>query len=151
MDNYHELQCHQCGYAEQCSPDEILTRLHGIGMLRREKEPADELVWELFRTAARSFACPQCGVTGLGVVAVEDFDSGLLATRRCERCSQVIPAERVELFPDSRLCISCQQKQEAGDTGADVEYCERCGGVMEIRSTQAGIRRYRMVCSECGR
>jgi hypothetical protein len=30
-------------------------------------------------------------------------------TRPCERCGKEIPAERVEVLPDTRLCLECSQ------------------------------------------
>jgi RNA polymerase-binding transcription factor DksA len=29
--------------------------------------------------------------------------------RRCERCSQPIPAERLGAVPDAKLCVGCQE------------------------------------------
>ena len=31
-------------------------------------------------------------------------------TRPCERCGKEIPPERVEVLPDTRLCLECSQK-----------------------------------------
>ena len=28
-------------------------------------------------------------------------------TRPCQRCAVAIPAERIEVLPDTRLCIEC--------------------------------------------
>jgi hypothetical protein len=30
-------------------------------------------------------------------------------TRPCERCGKEIPAERVEVLPDTRLCLECSR------------------------------------------
>ena len=30
-------------------------------------------------------------------------------TRPCERCGKEMPAERVEVLPDTRLCLECSQ------------------------------------------
>jgi RNA polymerase-binding transcription factor DksA len=32
--------------------------------------------------------------------------------RRCERCSQPIPAERLEAVPDATLCLRCKGHEE---------------------------------------
>ena len=31
-------------------------------------------------------------------------------TRPCERCGEMIPAERVEALPETRLCIKCSRE-----------------------------------------
>lgn len=36
-------------------------------------------------------------------------------TRACERCKKMIPPERLEAVPQSRLCVACSQKV-GGDT-----------------------------------
>lgn len=35
-----------------------------------------------------------------------------MTTRPCASCGQMIPAERIELLPDTRLCVACST--EAG-------------------------------------
>jgi hypothetical protein len=30
--------------------------------------------------------------------------------RPCERCKQMIPPERIEAMPDTRLCVKCSQE-----------------------------------------
>ncbi|QOV91213.1 TraR/DksA C4-type zinc finger protein [Humisphaera borealis] len=30
-------------------------------------------------------------------------------TRPCERCGTMIPPERIEILPDTRLCVACSQ------------------------------------------
>ena len=37
-------------------------------------------------------------------------------TRPCQRCGQEIPAERIEVLPDTRLCLKCSQ-----DMGGEFE------------------------------
>jgi hypothetical protein len=31
------------------------------------------------------------------------------ASRPCERCGRVIPIERIEVFPETRLCVECSK------------------------------------------
>jgi hypothetical protein len=31
------------------------------------------------------------------------------ATRPCQRCGKPIPAERIEVLPDTRLCVDCSK------------------------------------------
>ena len=71
--------------------------------------------------------------------------------RRCDDCGQAIPRERLELFPQSRLCVACQSRDEKGERPVEVEYCPRCGSAMELApSRTSGITRYRLVCRSCG-
>jgi hypothetical protein len=30
-------------------------------------------------------------------------------TRPCQRCGSIIPAERIEVVPDTRLCVECSK------------------------------------------
>jgi hypothetical protein len=91
---------------------------------------------------------------GLTATPVEDeFDDEAwgAVVRRCTSCKQVIPAERVELFPDVTLCVQCQRVDEAGGTADTPDYCPRCGAIMTTQMhTGSGITRYRMTCSGCG-
>lgn len=31
------------------------------------------------------------------------------SSRPCERCGELIPPERIEVLPDTRLCVKCSQ------------------------------------------
>ncbi len=31
-------------------------------------------------------------------------------TRPCERCGAMLPSERIEALPDTRLCVGCSQQ-----------------------------------------
>lgn len=67
----------------------------------------------------------------------------------CEVCGKMIPAERLAVFPDSKVCAACQGKLDRGESVGNVEYCPRCGSPMTLRPTRgAGIMRYQMVCSQ---
>ena len=37
-------------------------------------------------------------------------------TRPCQRCGKAIPAERIEILPDTRLCLACSK-----ETGGEFE------------------------------
>lgn len=152
MAQHWEADCPKC--RASFAPD-LLQRiawLRSIGKLRQEAKPERELVDELFRTSAEQFACQRCQGRGLELNLVDDEDDedwGM--ARRCEDCGQPIPRERLELFPQTRLCVACQSRDERGDRPAEIEYCPRCGSVMKLaQSRGAGITRYRMVCSACG-
>jgi predicted RNA-binding Zn-ribbon protein involved in translation (DUF1610 family) len=150
----YQLQCLQCGAQTLCGPEAMLARLHQAGMLRREKEPQADLVRELFLTAAGRFACPDCGAVGLRATPAEDeFTDGPGGSDRpCEACGRPIPAERIDLFPQTRLCVDCQRADESGLDRAPAEYCRRCGSVMLVRPRRGdGLAGYELVCPECRR
>ena len=71
---------------------------------------------------------------------------------RCSACDAVIPSERLEVFPHTKLCSACQATQEAGQIATDeVEYCSRCGGVMQLQQRRGqGLAGYQLVCGDCG-
>jgi RNA polymerase-binding transcription factor DksA len=147
-----ELQCPHCGASEVLDESGLIHRLQAEGMLRREKEPDWDLAEQLLRSRANDLSCRDCGATGLNVVSagrtyVDEWDDG----RNCERCGKVIPAERLEVFPDSRCCSACQQKSEQGDSGEEAEFCSHCGAVLKLRQSQRGLARYVMYCPDCGR
>lgn len=147
-----ELQCPHCGVSERLDELAVVHRLQAAGMLRREKEPDWELAEQLLRSRANDLSCSDCGVTGLNVLIVDRTDVDEWGDdRNCERCGKVIPTERLEVFPDSRLCSACQQKSEQGDSGEEAEFCSHCGAVLKLRQSQRGLARYVMVCPDCGR
>ncbi len=83
---------------------------------------------------------------------LEADDEAWGMARKCELCSGVIPAERIEIFPDTRLCVACQQRDERGEIAGAAEYCARCGSIMTLRQSRGtGITRYEMVCPVCAR
>ena len=117
----------------------------------REAGISVELIEELFRAAARKFTCPECGTTGLIVRAAareDDEDWGM--ARACDECGRPIARERLEIFPDTRLCVACEGSEDRGELTGPAEYCPRCGNLMTVRPTRtAGITRYKLACSKC--
>ena len=121
-------------------------------MLRREQEPDWDLAVQLFRSRVEQFQCPACSAEAMQVVTEADSrDDDWDEARSCGRCGKPISVERLEVFPDSRLCAACQQKSERGDTGDTPEFCSHCGAVLELRARRRGLSRYVMRCPECGR
>jgi predicted RNA-binding Zn-ribbon protein involved in translation (DUF1610 family) len=152
-DAYLELTCSACGQREVVGPLQMLERLRGAGMLKRDKEPDWELVRELFRSRAAAHACGNCGSAAV-VLKPQGEDDGedWGESRCCERCRAQIPAERLEIFPDTKLCAACQQTQDRVPDEADPEYCPRCGTIMQLRLSQSsGIAHYVMLCPSCRR
>jgi RNA polymerase-binding transcription factor DksA len=147
-----ELLCPHCGTREQLDEQTLLTRLQSEGMLRREKEPSWDLAVQLLRSRVDEFSCRDCYANGLRIEdrdhsRADDWDD----VRRCERCSEPIPSERLEVFPDSKLCSACQRKSEQGDSGEAAEFCSHCGAILTLQQSRRGLVHYVMRCPECGR
>ena len=59
-----------------------------------------------------------------------------------------IDPERVEALPGVKRCVACQNRDEAGVTMEEPEYCPQCGSLVEIRASRGpGITRYRRFCT----
>jgi hypothetical protein len=54
-------------------------------------------------------------------------------------------------LPQATLCAACQQKVDRGEPVGPAEYCSLCGGILVLKRTTKGIRRFVEVCSSCGR
>lgn len=147
-DDQLELRCPACGWNERSDLAQMRASLLRTGMLRRATDPEPSLVLELFRSSASKFACPQCDAA----VAVRDvYDTGWGDAPKCEACEQSIPAARLAAVPGAILCADCQQKVDRGEPVGPAEYCEHCGGIMVLKRTTQGIRRFVERCSECGK
>ena len=142
-----------CRASSQANLYDLIQRLRQLGMLLREPNPEPEFVESLATEATHRMACDQCGETGL--VHTEDegeFDEfDWPEAKACVACGQRIPPERLELFPRSERCASCQESADRGrPVGNDREFCDRCGDVLAMRSRQRGVTRYEMYCPGCG-
>ena len=151
MNHVASLACRQCSWTTLCSDLDIVAWLQRHGRLRRAEQPEADLTQEMFRVTADRFACPACGAVGLAVGdpdEADEWESG----RACDVCRQVIPPERLEVFPDTRVCAQCKDAEETGQSTEEPEYCPRCGAIMQLRSARgSGISRYQLVCPECGK
>lgn len=144
------LRCKQCAVERRWTEQQMLDRLQARGMLRRESDPAPEMLLELFKNVVADVPCQDCG--GLGAAVLDDWDDDWEDVVKCKGCNDVIPPERLEVFPDTKFCPKCQVSNEAGqDPGEDCDYCPRCGAVMSLsRKGGTGIARYQMSCGDCG-
>jgi predicted RNA-binding Zn-ribbon protein involved in translation (DUF1610 family) len=134
----------------------MLARLRELGMLRRDKDPSQDLVAELFASAAGRMVCPACDHQGLSVSEAEAEDEWDDETwnsgRSCTVCGQPIAAERLAAFPDAQRCVTCQQAADRGADQATPDYCPRCGTPMTLRPRRGrGLAGYEMVCPQCKR
>lgn len=143
---YANLTCRACGGCEHLDRREILARLREFGMLRKEADPAVELMGELLLAAADRLVCRECEAIGLKVELADD-EEGWGEGQDCEACGQPIPLERLEILPEATLCAACQEKVDAGEPVGH-EYCPKCGAPMMLKlSRRAGIARYEMACT----
>ncbi|TWT95857.1 Prokaryotic dksA/traR C4-type zinc finger [Botrimarina colliarenosi] len=145
------LSCSGCGWRTVCGPADIAARLRLVGQLRRDGEPDEAILAELLTDAAARMTCPGCKRIGLVVGdadRAEDGDDWQTAVL-CDRCRQPIDPERLEIFPESRRCVACQSRAEAGEPEPDEpDFCPRCGSLVELRvSRGGGLTRYKRFCT----
>lgn len=145
-----EFHCPACRHREVKDFTRTVESLRTSGMLRRVEHPEEALVMELIATSANRLRCSECGEAGLDISEAHDeFDRP--ESKNCERCGAQIPAERLEVFPDTNVCVKCQSTGEAGPSGDEPDFCPRCGGLMQMRQAGgSGLARYVMTCSDCG-
>lgn len=145
-----EFRCPACDHATFKDFAQTVATLRAAGMLRRVEHPDETLVGELLSASANRLRCSECGAAGLQVSEAHDeFDWP--EAKECERCGAEIPAERLEIFPDTTLCVKCQSAGESGVQSDAPEFCPRCGGLMQLRPAGgSGLARYVMKCSDCG-
>ncbi len=150
---YHDLVCTHCGERETLRPGQLLDRLRATGVLRRAKDPDPDEILELVRANLGKLTCPACERAGmkLEASATDDDAEAWGDPKPCEACGALIPAERLELFPNTTLCVACQQANERGEDTGPAEYCPYCGNVMQLRKARSGITRYVLECPSCRR
>ncbi len=121
-------------------------------MLKRDDQGDLDFLLQLASAARLRLLCPACGSGGLDFEPepADDWGSGAKA---CAACGAAIPAERLELFPDSDLCAACQQQVDRGQSpDQHDDYCPRCGTRMTVRQRRgSGIAGYEMICPACRR
>jgi hypothetical protein len=145
-----ELTCRNCGWRTVCGRDDAVARLRLIGLLRREREPDDELVATLLVESALRMTCPVCKEKQLWAQPSEnDDDNDWQTAVLCEISRQPIPPERLGAVPGAKRCAPCEAKAESGQLEeVEPEYCPHCGALLEVRfSRGSGITRYKRVCT----
>ena len=142
------LRCPACDWTELCDLVGMKAWLRALGMLRRDADPEPAMVVELFRTKREFFECPECE----SVLLIEKpSDEDWPETRTCNACGQPISAARLAAIPTATMCATCQEKTDRGEPTGEAEYCPYCGGIMVVRQAGAGLTRYVMRCSDCGK
>ena len=148
------LQCQRCGWRTVCSSAGIVRRLRTAGLLRRASNPSEDVIRELLVSNLNKLACDHCQQLGLiGTNAADsnddsDYGGDWQQAVVCEVCRKPIPPERVEIFPDARRCVACQDVADRGEDPDEPEFCEKCGALVELRvSRGGGITRYKRFCT----
>jgi DNA-directed RNA polymerase subunit RPC12/RpoP len=148
-----EAICVRCDNRERLDPLELIARLRKLGMLKRGDNADGQYLLQLAAAARDRLLCSACGGSGLSVQFAADRDEFESPSRPCAACGAAIPAERLELFPESELCAACQQRVDRGQSpDQHDDYCPRCGTRMVVRQRRgSGIAGYEMICPSCNR
>ncbi len=145
------VACLECGWQTTCGAEEIARRLRTVGQLKRATHPPEDLVAELLRVHACRLVCDSCAAVGLTVTLPVDDGEDTGDWQQavvCEVCRKPIPPERVEVFPDAKRCVACQDLADRGEEPEELEFCEKCGSLVELRvSRGGGITRYKRFCT----
>ena len=145
------LKCPACRKEEYLGLPQALKRLASLGMLKRQQSPAHELVLELLQNTLGQFSCSACGATGLTLEEDASWDEQLHGRRLCQQCATPIDPDRLEVFPDTELCVACQLGEESGNVSDEVDYCPHCGTPMKVQPRRGALTRYQLVCPACPR
>jgi len=145
--NRIRILCPGCGQDRRGELEDIL---RAAGHLRRQTKPDVEIMWELLRSILPSWNCHACGEASMTAESDdwEDEGDGWLETKRCQRCREEIPPERLELFPEEVYCAACRTTTN----DEDITYCGKCGSPTELRARNSGDNiRYIVYCPTCSR
>lgn len=151
------LLCPKCQWRTLAGPEELARRLRALGLFRRAKQPPEDLIAEILKTNLHRLQCEACHHVGLVVVEADDANTlGSSADRTddwqqavlCQVCHQPIPPERLEVLPNTKTCVACQDQADRGQTPVEPEYCPKCGALLELRvSRSGGVTRYKQFCT----
>ncbi len=145
---YLQLSCSGCSWSELCGPEGMARWLTRAKKLKTGSEADLDVLYEVFRAAALKLACPECGKIGLATDQIDRSGADWPGPVPCSSCGGAIGRERLDALPEISLCTACQEKDERGETSGPLEYCPRCGAVMELRlSRSGGLTRYVMACT----
>ncbi|MBI84710.1 MAG: hypothetical protein CMJ81_16070 [Planctomycetaceae bacterium] len=151
--NLAELNCPSCRHTEILAIGGVVRRLTSLGMLRRNHDVEWDVLWELLKSSLGNLKCTACNHSGLTLSVGDKLDDEAWgAPRHCDGCDRPIDPERLNVLPDVRLCSTCQQRNEQGDTPQEEpEFCQRCGALLLLKPSRGpGITRYEYRCPECG-
>lgn len=148
------FECPHCGRRSVAGASDRLRLLQSAGHLKRMKDPASPLIPELLKTFLPTIACSQCNKVGLRIVAhKEDFDDTWFGVQpKCESCKSEISKERLEIFPNAKLCVKCQGKTESNpaDSNQTEDSCPKCGQWLVTSRRRSSVQAFAVHCPGCG-
>lgn len=144
-----QLRCDACQWWTLCGEAEIVRRLRMLGLLRRASDPPEDVVRELLASYGPQLTCDRCGTAELTLGEPGDDEGGdWQQAVVCEACRQPIDPERLEFNPAATRCVACQDAEDRGQTPVEVDYCPKCGAILELRTSRGGgITRYKLFCT----
>ncbi len=146
-----ELFCAVCGWSEALGLARARVWLRRAKMSTAKSDPTADEIRELLPVAASRLECPECVQQPLGIRTAQEDPSDWPQAATCEVCGQPIAPERLEMLPGVSTCVACQDRDEQGETTAEIDYCPHCGSPMQLKARHgAGISRYGLSCSQCG-
>ena len=106
-----------------------------------------------FEKLLNRLRCSQCGAKSAELSGQQRRQAispnALTAEVRCIVCGKVISLERLEAVPDTKRCVSCQEKLEhSGENAEEPIFCKKCGArmVWRIRTSVSPVK-YFLGCS----
>ena len=145
------LACPACEFRETRTFADVVECLRQNGRLRREAKPIWDFGVPLWNLETAASLCPECGESTLVLepfVNQGDWDDGVV---RCEACRQVISEERLEIFPETKVCSTCKSASEhSAPEVSDEGFCPNCGNYLETILSSTHLARYRQRCQKCG-
>ena len=107
-----ELHCSNCGWRTVSGVDDAIARLRLIGLLRRDREPDEDVVAALLVEATPRMTCPLCKEKRLTAEPTTDAADAAdwQAAILCEVCRQPIDPERLDAIPGTKRC-ACLPRQ----------------------------------------
>ena len=104
------VHCTACDWQAVWGPEQMLDGLRELQILRREKQPDPQTIVLSGRRSRRAVAVRACRHAGLRFEPWSDEFDDELPRRACEICGELIPKERLDIFPQATRCARCQDK-----------------------------------------
>ncbi len=172
------LQCSACQHMVTLDAAGRLRLLQRHGHLRRVSDPHSDLVDPLFTSQRESFVCSECKSGPLVIATAEAARLGGQSskvvmssiatsqrrssseddpefwgeTRRCETCGGKIASERLQVLPDTKLCMACAQTEQCATACSTLsdESCPRCGNWLHWITRRSSLQNHALSCRHCG-
>ena len=145
------LECSACEFRETRVFADVFKCLRQNSRLRREAKPSWDFVVQLWNLEPSASLCAECGESTLVLQPFINQGGWDDEVVRCEGCRQVIAQERLEIFPETRVCYKCQSALEQPTSQiSDQGFCPSCENYLETILASSHLARYRQRCQKCG-